>query len=507
MLFRSVELTEEEFFTQRTEQLVQAAKQNINLYPHKFNVTDKLLDIKNYASGENPDQNHIVSCAARIVGIRQHSKLFFFTVISDAVEMQLMLNNGDEKLIKTANLLRRGDIVGFSGSCGRSKTSEPSVFLTELVLLTPCLRVIPTAKNGLKDAETIYRKRYLDLLVNKDSMERFKNRSKIIHHIRKFFTDMDFIEVETPIMDVNFGGAAARPFKTYHNELKSDMYLRVATELFLKKLVIGGFNRVFEIGKQFRNEGIDRTHNPEFTSLEFYMAYADYNDLMKITEDLLSGLAKEFKHSTKFDYTPSIRGQEVQSVSFDFSTPFKRLDILTELNKALNLNLTGENLTDPATLVLLKNACKERNIVVEEPQTLNRVLDKLMGEYVESQCINPTFVTGFPTTMSPLAKDDRHRVGITERFEVFLNTKEICNAYTELNIPSVQRERFRLQAVDQAAGDEEAMPVDEEFCHALEFGLPPTGGWGVGIDRLVMYLTDAANIRDVILFPTMKSEN
>ncbi|CAG2101416.1 unnamed protein product [Medioppia subpectinata] len=358
-----------------------------------------------------------------------------------------------------------------------------------------------------KESETVILKRHIDLIVNKDSMKRFLDRSVIISHIRNYFNEMDFIEVETPMMSVSAGGAAARPFVTHHNELKLDLFMRVAPELFLKKLVIGGMNRVFEIGRNFRNEGIDLTHNPEFTSIEFYMAYVDYRDMMDIVEDLLSKLVVKAKGSKKFTYEPLKRGGEEVKVDLDFSTPFQRLDILEEINSILRLQLTGENISKPENLELLIEAAEKNNLEISEPKTLNRVLDAFIGEYIEPRCINPTFVTGFPVAMSPLAKDDRNRKGITERFEMFLNGKEICNAYTELNIPDVQRERFLMQAADANAGDDEAMPADEDFCQALEFALPPTGGCGIGIDRLVMYLTNAANIRDVILFPTMKPEN
>lgn len=505
------ELTDEEFFLQRKHQ-IESFNNSINFYPSKYEVKNRFFELKEQSSGFEAGQTgeKLVQSAGRVVTIRGHGKLFFFTVESEDVKIQLILNKGQSDIYQAAEFLRRGDIVGFNGFCGKSKSGEPSIFLEELKVLAPCLRVIPSSKSGLKDSETIYRKRHLDLLVNKESKERFIARSKIVTRIRNYFTSKDFIEVETPMMNAIHGGAAAKPFKTYHNELKQTLSLRIAPELYLKRLVVGGFNRIFEIGKNFRNEGIDLTHNPEFTAIEFYAAYLDYTDCMNITEELLGQLVMDLKGSLKFTYEPHKRSGEKShedhfSVDLDFTAPFKRLDILEELNKELGLNLTGENVND--SLDLLIKVAEERNIIIEEPKTLTRVLDKLIGEYLEPQCVNPTFITGFPTIMSPLAKEDANRKGITARFELFINCKEICNSYTELNIPSVQRERFIDQMAAHEAGDSEAMPIDEDFCKALEYGLPPTAGWGMGIDRLVMYLTNAANIRDVIFFPAMRPEH
>lgn len=504
------ELTDEEFFVQRREQLAEARKAGVNPYPHKYNVVDGFASLKETAlSFENDTRGgDAVRSGGRVVSIRKHGKIFFFTLSSDGVELQLILNRGDDPIYETAELLRRGDIVGFSGLCGRSRKGEPSVFIDDLVLLAPCLRVIPSAKSGLTNPETIYRRRHIDLLVNKESRERFISRTKIIQYIRTFLCSHGFIEVETPMMSAIHGGAAAKPFKTHHNDLKMNLFMRVAPELYLKKLVIGGLNRVFELGKQFRNEGIDLTHNPEFTSVEFYEAFSDHEGMMHYVEALLNGLVVEMKGSQRFDYEVLKRGSdEKKGIPLDFALPFARIDILTELNKVLELGLTGDSIKLPETLEALVEAAKARGVSVEAPVTLNRVLDKLIGEYIEPQCINPTFVTGFPIATSPLAKDDRTRPGLTERFELFVNGKELCNGYTELNIPEVQRARFAMQAADANAGDEEAMPVDEDFCQALEFGLPPTGGCGIGIDRLIMYLTNAANIRDVLFFPAMRPEN
>lgn len=503
------ELTEEEFFTQRQSQLQAAAQEGLELYPHKFDVKSTFAEMRKLASifqneetGDEPVQS-----AGRVMSIRGHGKLFFFSAESDSVDLQLVLNSGSEELYRLAALLKRGDIVGFSGVCGRTRTGEPSVFIRELKLLSPCFHVIPSCKNTFSNPESIYRRRYLDLLVNRESRQRFLDRTRIIQYIRNYLVENHYVEVETPMMSHIHGGAAAKPFKTHHNELKQDLYLRVAPELFLKKLVIGGLNRVFELGKQFRNEGIDLTHNPEFTSVEFYQAYADYRDIMVHVEKLLSGLVTVLKGSLKFVYQIDKREEGKTEVELDFSAPFARIDILTELSRVLGLKLDGKNISEPETLRRLLKAADEKGLKVEAPLTLNRVLDAFVGEFIEPQCINPTFVTGFPVVTSPLAKDDRDRPGLTERFELFVNGKELANAYTELNIPEVQRRRFTMQSADASAGDEEAMPPDEEFCKALEYALPPTGGCGIGIDRLVMYLTNAANIRDVLFFPAMRPEN
>jgi len=506
------EMSEDEYHVFRRNQMKEAREKGMELYPHKYEVKNSMKDAREKASACEQDEirEETVQSAGRIVSIRASGKnLYFIEVESCGVKMQLIVRN-NEKLTEVAAFVRRGDIVGFGGRCGRSKSNEPSVFLEDFKVLSVCQRVIPGAWNKLTNPELLARKRYLDLLMNPSTVARFRQRSMIIRYIRNYLESKDFLDVETPMMNKIHGGAAAKPFMTHHNALNQDLYMRVAPELYLKQLIVGGMDRVFEIGKQFRNEGIDLTHNPEFTSVEFYQAYADYKDMMAHVEELLSGLVEKFKGSRKFVYRP-LKREENGSVSelnipLDFSTPFRRIEILPELNRILGLSLAGSSITAPETLKMLLNKARELGLSVEAPHTITRVLDKFVSTYIEPQCINPTFVVGFPAITSPLSKEDRATPGLTERFELFINCKEICNAYTELNIPEVQRERFLSQMADKAAGDDEAMPIDEDFCAALEYGLAPTGGCGIGIDRLVMYLTDAANIRDVLLFPAMKPE-
>lgn len=498
-------ISEEEFFLQRSEFVKKSLSEGKELYPHKFEVKQSFKEILSHSESQGLDKIEVQS-AGRILSFRLHARFSFFKIQSCDHSLQIVVdstNLEDSEILKT---LRRGDIVGFKGHLGRTKTGEFSVFVDYIRILSPCLRSIPVDYYGLKDPELIYRRRYLDLIINKESRERFLKRTKIINYIRKYFNDRDFVEVETPTLNMIAGGAAARPFVTYHNDLKQDLFLRIAPELYLKQLVIGGLDRVYEIGKQFRNEGIDLTHNPEFTSCEFYMAYADVNDLMDMTEELLSGMVEEVNGSTRITYNPKKREQSVDPADIDFARPFKRFHILQELSRVLGTELTGENIETEEIMEVMLKACEANSITVDEPKTTSRVLDKLVGHFIEPLCINPTFITGYPIATSPLAKNHRSEKGMVERFELFINGKEVCNAYTELNNPFEQRLRFKMQAKDISEGDDEAMVTDEDFCFAMEYGLPPTGGWGVGIDRLTMFLTNASNIKDVLLFPAMKPE-
>ncbi|CAI4055371.1 uncharacterized protein SKDI_02G1670 [Saccharomyces kudriavzevii IFO 1802] len=381
---------------------------------------------------------------------------------------------------KDHDLLKRGDIVGVEGYVGRTQLEkggegEVSVFVSKVQLLTPCLHMLPADHFGFKDQETRYRKRYLDLIMNKDARNRFITRSKIVGYIRKFLDQRKFIEVETPMMNFIAGGATAKPFTTHHNDLDMDMYTRIAPELFLKQLVAGGLDRVYEIGRQFRNEGIDMTHNPEFTTCEFYQAYADFYDLMEMTELMFSEMVKEITGSYIIKYHPD-PADPAKELELNFFRPWKRINMIEELENVFNVKFSaGDQLHTAETGEFLKRVLADNNMECPPPLTNARMLDKLVGG-LEDTCINPTFIFGHPQMMSPLAKYSRDQPGLCERFEVFVATKEICNAYTELNDPFDQRARFEEQARQKDQGDDEAQLVDETFCNALEYGLPPTGG-------------------------------
>ncbi|KAF2711295.1 lysyl-tRNA synthetase [Pleomassaria siparia CBS 279.74] len=509
------ELTPNQYFEIRSQKVNALRKsKEPNPYPHKFLVNYKVPDfVKDYEhlkKGETLPEKEI-RVGVRIMTKRESGNaLKFYVSKGEGTTVQIMCqlqeSSGDVPFEKQHENLQRGDWIGVVGYPGRTNPKkggegEVSIFAREVILLTPCLRMLPTEHFGFKDQEQRHRQRFLDLIMNNATRDTFITRTKIVKYIRKYFDDRDFLEVQTPMMNKIAGGATARPFKTFHNDLGMELFLRIAPELYLKELVVGGLERVYEIGRQFRNEGIDLTHNPEFTTCEFYMAFADMFDIMDMTEELVSGLV----YSVKGSYKTKYHTQDGQEFEVNWEKPWRRVEMIPELER-----VTGETFP-PADQFhtqefndFLKKVLKKMNVDCSPPQTNSRMIDKLVGEFIEETCISPTFITGHPEVMSPLAKYHRSIPGLCERFEAFVCKKEIANAYTELNDPFDQRMRFEEQANQKAQGDDEAQLIDETFCQALEYGLPPTGGWGMGIDRLVMFLTDHYSIKEVLTFPFMK---
>lgn len=503
------------YFESRVRHFEEVEKTDpLQAYPHKFHVSCRVgAFTAKYAElgtgEEKPDISESVS--GRVSDIRIFGKLIFYHVVSDGHHLQVMLKaqaytaEGPIRgfdAVKSA--VKRGDVVGVVGYPARSKKGELSIVAQDMLILAPCLHMLPHTLNQ----DTRYRKRYLDLICNPANRSVFETRAHIIRSLRRFLDDNDFLEVETPMMHMVSGGATAKPFKTLHNDLNMTLFMRVAPELALKMCIVGGLERVYEIGRCFRNEGIDTTHNPEFTSCEFYMAYADYNDLMDMTEDILISIVKGVTKSDSLTVPYHMNGREdkdgnpIPPIEISFKKPFKRIPMIPGLREA-GVNVPDDLSTEEARQQL-DDECKRLNVECSNPRTTARLLDKLVGDLIEVNCEQPTFIIDHPQIMSPLAKWHRSAPGMTERFELFMGCKEVCNAYTELNHPIVQRERFEEQLVAKNAGDDEAQELDDTFCTSLEYGLPPTAGWGMGIDRLTMFLTDQQNIKEVLLFPAMK---
>lgn len=433
-----------------------------------------------------------VSVAGRLMSRRGHGKVSFMDLQDSEGKIQIFAKMDvlGEEAYKKLSYLDLGDIIGVKGEVFKTKTGEISVRAEEIILLTKSLQILPEKFHGLKDPDLRYRQRYVDLIVNPEVKKIFILRNKIIKAIREFLDNRGFLEVETPILNTIPGGANARPFITHHNTLDIDMYLRIANELYLKRLIVGGFEKVYEMGRMFRNEGMDYKHNPEFTSIELYQAYADYKDMMEITEQIVAYAAEKALGTTKITY----QGKEI-----DLTPPWKRMTMIEAVKEYTGVDFNQIDTDEEAIKV-----AKEKGLEVTPDMKRGNVISEMFEEFCEEHLVQPTFITHHPVEISPLAKRNPEDPRLTNRFEAFINTWEIANAFSELNDPIDQKERFLEQVRKRAAGDAEAHMMDTDFINALEVGLPPTGGLGIGIDRLVMLLTDQTSIRDVILFPTMK---
>lgn len=475
---------------QKLASLQEAGKDPFDVY--KVERTHTSSEIK-----ENYDEleGKTVTVAGRLMSKRVHGKAGFSDIHDRYGKMQLYIKIDDvgEEKLKEYKTFDIGDFVSITGSVFKTKTGEVTLHILDFQLLTKSLKPLPEKFHGLKDPDLRYRQRYVDLIMNAEVKETFIKRTNIIKAIREFLDNRDFLEVETPILSPIAGGAAAKPFITHHNALDIDMYLRIATELYLKRLIVGGFEKVYEIGKNFRNEGIDIRHNPEFTAIELYQAYADYSDMMEITENMVAYVCEKVNGTTKVQY----EGTEI-----DFTPPWRRITMVDAVKEYAGVDFNEIKTDDEA-----REIAKQKGVELKKELTdctKGDILIALFEEFGEEKLIQPTFVCDYPVENSPLTKKKRGNGELTERFEGFIYGREICNAYSELNDPIVQKERFMQQLKERELGDDEAYMMDDDFVNALEIGMPPTGGLGIGIDRLIMFLTDSRSIRDVILFPTMK---
>ena len=485
----------------RQEELSELKKKGIEPFAYSYDINS---DSDNIKTNFKEDEKRIVRIAGRIMAIRRMGKASFAHIQDYAGRIQIYLKKDDlGENYDVFKLLDIGDIIGIEGYVFKTKTGEISVHTNSLTLLAKSLRPLPIPKettdeagnkiihDQFSDKELRYRQRYLDLVVNPDVREVFMKRSKIISSMRKFLDYYEFLEVETPVLQPLYGGASARPFTTYHNTLDTTLYLRIADELYLKRLIIGGFNGVYEISKDFRNEGMDKMHNPEFTMMELYVPYKDYEWMMTFVEKMISSICLEVFGTVKFNF---------ESYTINFTPPWKRIALVDELNEKINANILTISFEE------LKKISTKFNIDADKIENKAKLVDELFSETIQKGIIQPTFVKDYPLELSPLAKKHRLKKGLVERFEGVVCGREICNAFSELNDPIDQKKRFDEQMKMRESGDEEAQQIDEDFLKALEYGMPPTAGLGIGIDRLVMLLTNQASIRDVILFPQMKPE-
>ena len=481
---------------QRRQKIEDFRRQDINPFPNDFKVSHTIIDIKKMID-ESPEaiseDSPEFTLAGRMMAVNRFGKSTFIRFKDRTGQLQAYVRKDliGEEVYAFFKQLDIGDFVGLRGGMFKTRTGEWTLLVNRLQLLSKAIRPLPEKFHGLRDPEKRYRQRYVDLTMNRDVREIFIKRSAIVQAVRNFLIQRDFLEVETPMMQPIPGGAEAEPFKTYHNALGMDLYLRIAPELYLKRLVVGGFERVFEINRNFRNEGVSTRHNPEFTMLEFYQAYADFRDLMSLTEAMFAEVAKAVNGST----TVSYQGQDIE-----FGGTWKRMTLYSSLEEIGGVD--PELFNDRVKLL---EFAEQRGVQVTKTGRLGKVITKLFDALVEPKLIQPTFITGYPVEVSPLSRRSDTDPNLTERFELFIAGREIANGFSELNDPDDQKSRFLQQVEDREAGDAEAHFMDEDYIEALEYGMPPTAGEGVGIDRLAMLLTDSASIREVILFPHMKS--
>ncbi len=472
----------------KLEKLKQEGKDPFTITKFNRTHTSKQV-VENYDELEGKD----VTVAGRIMGKRIMGKASFCHIQDGdgRIQSYVSINELGEESYKQFKEDDIGDIIGITGFVFKTKTGEISIHAKEVTLLSKSLRPLPEKYHGLKDTDLRYRQRYVDLIMNPEVKDTFLKRVQILQEIKNILNEKGYLEVETPILNTIAGGAAARPFITHHNTLDMDMYLRIANELYLKRLIVGGFDKVYEMGRMFRNEGMDIKHNPEFTNIELYSAYEDYNDMMDITEEIISKVALKVLGTTKITY---------QGTEIDLTPSWKRISMIDSIKE-----VTGIDFNEIETDEEAKKAAESLNVELDELKlTRGEIINQVFEAKVEETLIQPTFIYDYPVEVSPLTKRKPSDPRLTERFEVFIGTREYGNAYSELNDPIDQYERFKKQVEARNAGDEEANMMDEDFINALEYGMPPTGGLGIGVDRLVMLLTDSASIRDVLLFPTMK---
>ncbi len=470
--------------------LTRMRESGVEPFPRRSERTHRAREVvEAYDDLEGKD----VAVAGRLMSVRGHGKAGFADLVDGSGKIQLYVRRDEigEEAFAVWKLVDVGDIVGVRGEVMKTKTGEVSVKAKSVTVLAKALRPLPEKWHGLKDKELRYRHRSLDLIANEEAKATFLARSAMLRIAREFLWERDFVEVETPILQPNYGGAFARPFTTHHHSLGMDLYLRIADELYLKRLIVGGLERVFEIGKDFRNEGMDRTHSPEFTQLELYQAYTDYHGMMEITESLVVRLARELTGGTEIEW---------EDRTIDLSPPWRRLKVMDAVVEAL-----GDSALESDEA--LAAAARAKGIDVDGPPRFGPIVEKVLDELVEPRLFEPTFLIDYPKAISPLAKETPDDPAIVERFEFFIGGLELGNSFTELNDPDEQRVRFELQQAERERGDAEAQGMDEDFVAALEHGMPPTGGLGIGLDRLVMLLTGSRNIRDVILFPPMRPDH